>query len=112
MSHLLLDIDQVAPRHQALINSAPLLEQLLRRVATATGATILGSLAHQFQPQGATVILLLAESHLSAHSWPERRAIRIDYYHCGQTASDRLEHAVNLFREHLAGSYNIRLLER
>ena len=42
---------------------------------------------HQFEPQGLTGIVLLAESHLSIHTWPERGEAAIDIFTCGSRDS-------------------------
>ena len=47
------------------------------------GATVLGVHSHKFEPQGATVVVLLAESHLSIHTWPEYGYAAVDVYTCG-----------------------------
>lgn len=49
------------------------------------GASILGHTSHQFEPFGATVVVLLAESHASLHTWPENSAVCIDIFTCGDS---------------------------
>jgi S-adenosylmethionine decarboxylase proenzyme len=72
-----------------LLNDALGLENILKRAAEAAGCTQLGSLKHQFQPQGVSVVLMVSESHLSVHSWPERRYAAFDFFTCGKgVASD------------------------
>lgn len=60
--------------------------QALRRLCTthaaAAGLTVVGEQFHQFSPQGATGALLLAESHLAVHTWPELNAVTADLYVC------------------------------
>lgn len=51
--------------------------------ATAANATIMESAFHRFQPQGVSGTVILAESHLSIHTWPERRYAAMDFYTCG-----------------------------
>ena len=96
MAHLIMDIANV-PGDVDISTVSPI-ETALVSVAEHTSATIVNRAHHQFQPYGATVILLLAESHISAHSYPEYRKIHIDYYHCGRNARERLTHAADLFR--------------
>jgi len=59
------------------------LEDLLRRAALAGGATILHGYFHPFAPCGVTGFLLLAESHLSVHTWPEDGFAAFDIFSCG-----------------------------
>lgn len=66
-----------------LLDDPAVLEVLARRAAEATGATVLGVQAHHFDPHGVTVLALLAESHLSLHSYPERGVLFVDCFTCG-----------------------------
>ena len=45
---------------------------------------------HQFEPQGLTGIVLLAESHISIHTWPERGEAAIDVFTCGERNSKEI----------------------
>lgn len=47
------------------------------------GATALQVVAHRFAPQGVTVTVLIAESHLSVHTWPEHGYAAVDFFTCG-----------------------------
>lgn len=88
--HLLLDLYGVAP---ALLRDAAALETALRDAADALGATILHAHLHRFdsvrtgssagEQGGVTGVLLLAESHLSIHTWPEHGFAAIDAFMCG-----------------------------
>ncbi len=88
--HLLLDLYGVAP---ALLRDAVALETALRDAAGALGATILHAHLHRFdsvrtglpvgEQGGVTGVLLLAESHLSIHTWPEHGFAAIDAFMCG-----------------------------
>jgi len=42
---------------------------------------------HKFQPQGITGVVLLAESHIAIHSWPEINYIAVDIFSCGEKAT-------------------------
>lgn len=61
----------------------PLCSQLTAALR-ASGATILDQRVHQFLPHGVTALWLLAESHLSVHTWPEERLACIDLFTCGR----------------------------
>ena len=50
----------------------------------AAKATVLGSKFHRFSPQGVTGYLLLAESHISIHTWPEYGYAAVDVFTCGE----------------------------
>ena len=46
------------------------------------GLTVVGDAFYQFEPQGVTGTVLLAESHLAIHTWPERSFVTVDVYVC------------------------------
>jgi S-adenosylmethionine decarboxylase proenzyme len=52
--------------------------------AEAMGATVVGVHAHRFQPHGVSVFLVLAESHLAIHTWPEHATASLDIFVCSQ----------------------------
>lgn len=55
----------------------------LTEAAKISGATILGSIHHKFDPFGVTIVIMLSESHLSIHTYPEHSFASIDCYTCG-----------------------------
>ncbi|GGC09418.1 adenosylmethionine decarboxylase [Pseudoduganella buxea] len=80
-THLLADLSGIAP---ALLTDCAAIEALLRAAALAAGATILHSHFHAFGPgQGVTGVVLLAESHISIHTWPEQHFAAADVFMCG-----------------------------
>ncbi len=73
-----------------LINNAEWLKAQMIEAAEACGATVLSVQAKQFEPQGATVLVLLSESHLSIHTYPERGFAALDCYTCGDTVDPQV----------------------
>ncbi|MEH6545826.1 MAG: adenosylmethionine decarboxylase [Sneathiella sp.] len=67
------------------LNDADLIESTLRQCAEIAGATILHFHMHAFEPDGLSGVLVLAESHISFHSWPERGFMALDIFMCGET---------------------------
>jgi S-adenosylmethionine decarboxylase len=60
------------------------IDQALREAAVTAGATILHSHFHHFTPNGGVSgVVVLAESHISIHTWPERNFAAIDIFMCG-----------------------------
>jgi S-adenosylmethionine decarboxylase len=57
--------------------------------AERTGATVVGSLFHKFSPQGVSGVVVISESHLSIHTWPEERYAAVDVYTCGDCAPEK-----------------------
>ena len=78
-THLLLDLWGA----QNLTDPA-LIDSALRAAAEAAGATILHGHFHHFSPNGGVSgVLVLAESHISIHTWPERDFAAVDIFMCG-----------------------------
>ncbi len=68
----------------------PALKRLLRRAATAGGANVLSCHMHGFGTDGGvTGVALLAESHITVHTWPERSYAAFDVFMCGTCNADR-----------------------
>ncbi|HET6201995.1 MAG TPA: adenosylmethionine decarboxylase [Planctomycetota bacterium] len=58
------------------------LRAALLAAAESAGATVLGERFHQFEPHGASGVVLIGESHLSIHTWPERGFAAADLFTC------------------------------
>ena len=69
---------------------APALEALLRRAAGAGGACVLSCHMHGFgSGNGVTGVALLAQSHITVHTWPERDYAAFDVFMCGDCDADQ-----------------------
>jgi S-adenosylmethionine decarboxylase len=78
--HLLIDLVGAIN-----LDNKSLIEQSLHDAARAAGATPLHSHLHRFSENGGVSgVLVLAESHISIHTWPERSFAAIDLFTCGQ----------------------------
>ena len=76
--HLIVDL------HGAQrLNDIGHIEATLRRCIDAARATLLHIHLHHFQPNGVSGVAVLAESHISIHTWPERDFAAIDIFMCG-----------------------------
>ena len=64
-------------------------ETLLKRAASAAGATIVQSVFHRFAPQGVSGVVVIEESHISVHTWPEMGYAAVDFYTCGDCEPER-----------------------
>lgn len=100
--HLLYDLWVADP---TLLQRVEPLRAVLLAAAHDSGATVLADRFHQFEPQGVTGVLLLAESHLSIHTWPEEGLVTVDIFTCGAMDTalilQRLRDTLNPCREHL-----------
>ena len=60
------------------------LRPVLERAVEVSGATPIRYAFHQFDPWGASGIVLIAESHISFHTWPEEGYLGMDVFTCGR----------------------------
>ncbi len=84
--HLTADLYQCAADASLLIDEQALAD-LCRKATIASGLTLVAERWHTFpdyqgEPGGVTGMLLLAESHLAVHTWPERSGVTLDVYVC------------------------------
>ena len=78
--HLLLELNDCDPK---LLNDIVFIREIMLAAANESGATVLGESFHQFSPQGVSGVILIAESHLSVHTWPEHGYAGADIFTCG-----------------------------
>jgi S-adenosylmethionine decarboxylase len=85
---------------EEILNNYQFLRNALYEAAQACGATVVGEQFNQFEPQGVTGVLVLAESHLSIHTYPEHGFCAIDCYTCGKEVNPELayRHLINIFK--------------
>lgn len=84
--HLLCELSEC---NGSLLADLAHVRQACEAAALDCGATIVAVNSHHFTPLGVSVLLFLAESHLSIHTWPEKGYAAVDIYTCGETASPR-----------------------
>ena len=85
--HVLADFRGVAP---GLLTDAQALERQMTAAAHAAGAQVLSAHFHHFGAgAGVTGVILLSESHISIHSWPEHRYAALDIFMCGAARPER-----------------------
>ena len=78
--HLLADLDGI---HPARLRDLEGQRRVLSEALEETGHTILDCTSHEFAGGGFTMLFLLAESHLSVHTYPERGYLAFDLFSCG-----------------------------
>ena len=64
------------------------MRELCRRAVDEAGLAIVGDRFFQFEPHGVTGTVLLAESHLAIHTWPEAGFVTLDVYVCNYTTDN------------------------
>ena len=77
-SHVIVDVWQATR-----LDDIKHMDAVLRRIVEACGATLLHIHLHHFTPTGISGVAVLAESHISVHTWPERSFAAFDVFMCG-----------------------------
>jgi len=85
--HLIGDLSGCRCAPQLLLDGASMRERCLALVNDA-GLTVMDANFHQFDGGGYTGIVLLAESHLALHTWPEKQGLTLDVYVCNYSADN------------------------
>ncbi len=70
-----------------VINDRQLVREAMLEAARRANATIVAEVFHTFSPQGISGVVVIAESHIAIHSWPEHRCASVDIFSC----SDRMK---------------------
>ena len=84
-THLIVDL-----WHASNLDDLPVVEQALRDAADRAGATLLNVDLHHFSPNGGiSGVAVLAESHISIHTWPEISYAAVDVFMCGNAQPHR-----------------------
>lgn len=83
--HIILEFYECIPHY---LDDTSFLENTFRQAASAMGATILSSSFHPFSPIGVSGVVIIKESHLTVHTWPEYAYAAIDIFTCGELETD------------------------
>ena len=106
--HLLLELYRCDSEK---LNDESFLRCTLNRAAKLANATVLNLISNKFEPQGVTAIALLAESHISIHTWPESNYSAVDIFTCGQNMLPELA-SQYLIEALKAKEHFLRVIER
>jgi S-adenosylmethionine decarboxylase len=71
-----------------MLNEPEVIERAMNEAAEVSGATIVQSVFHMFSPHGVSGVVVVAESHLAVHTWPEYGYAAVDYFSCGPVDSE------------------------
>ena len=93
------------------LNDESFLRCILNRAAKLANATVLNLISNKFEPQGVTAIALLAESHISIHTWPESNYSAVDIFTCGKNMMPELA-SQYLIESLMAREHSLRVIER
>jgi S-adenosylmethionine decarboxylase len=78
--HLLIELYGCDP---GVLDDLERVQQVMLRAAELVSASVIDVVSHKFQPWGVTVVVAIAESHLSVHTWPEYGYAAVDVFTCG-----------------------------
>jgi S-adenosylmethionine decarboxylase proenzyme len=81
---------------EASLHNATTLRDICMLLTADAGLQIVGDAFHQFEPQGVTGTVLLAESHLAIHTWPQEKFVTVDIYVCNYL-EDNTHKALKLY---------------
>jgi S-adenosylmethionine decarboxylase proenzyme len=80
--HLLLELQGCS---EEVLDNVSFLREAMMAAASECGATVVGESFHQFSPQGVSGVVVIAESHLFIHTWPEYGYAAADIFTCGNS---------------------------
>ena len=80
--HILMELNDC---DKDILNDIDALKKTLIAAASEAGATVLGESFHRFAPHGISGVVIIAESHLFIHTWPEYGYAAADIFTCGDT---------------------------
>jgi S-adenosylmethionine decarboxylase len=81
------------------LNNLDLIREIMLKAAVDCGAVVLGESFHRFSPQGVSGVVVIAESHISIHTWPEHGYAAADVFTCGTSVNPEI--AANVLIEKL-----------
>ena len=106
--HLIVEM-MGSPYHR--LNNITFIDNVFREACTIGSLTLLKMQLHQFEPFGVSGVAVLAESHISIHTWPEKSYAALDIFVCGKNANPEL--ALKYIEEQMeATSLNVKTFDR
>ncbi len=81
--HVLVEAYECNPE---VLDNLQFLQEAMVEAATRTGAEVVDVVFRKFQPYGVSGVVVISESHLAIHTWPEYGYAAIDLFTCGDTA--------------------------
>jgi S-adenosylmethionine decarboxylase len=105
--HLLLELHDCSPE---ILTNVDVVKTALVEAAKRAEATIIDVVFHEFNPFGISGVVVIAESHLSIHTWPEYRYAAVDIFSCGDTLkpAEAASYLVDAFHASRASCVEVR----
>jgi len=73
-----------------ILNNMELIEEMMVDAAVECGATVVEKSFHMFSPYGVSGVVIISESHLAIHTWPELGYAAVDLFTCGETCDPKV----------------------
>lgn len=90
--HIIAEVYFTSPE---ILNNEKKLVEIMETASRKGGMTVISSSSHKFNPHGVTAMVMLSESHVSIHTWPEFNYAAIDIYTCGKNPERVYEELMN-----------------
>lgn len=71
--------------HEERINSSSYIKQVLLHAAKMMNLSVVNTTIHEFSPIGVSGVIVIEESHIAIHTWPEHNYVAIDFFTCGKS---------------------------
>jgi len=85
--HLLVELHDC---NREVLDATDTIRDVMLKAAIDCGAVVLGSQFHHFNPQGVSGVVVIAESHISIHTWPEYGYAAVDVFTCGTAVNPQI----------------------
>lgn len=73
-----------------ILNNIKLIEEMMEEAAIRCGATVVTKTFHKFSPFGISGVIVISESHLTIHTWPENGYAAVDLFTCGESCDPEI----------------------
>lgn len=88
-----------------ILNNVQIIESLMTEAAVACGATVVDKHFHMFSPYGVSGVVIISESHLAIHTWPEYGYAAVDLFTCGTNCDPKIAYDHLRERFHAGSAY-------
>ena len=85
--HILAEFFDCNPN---VLNNLELIEKKMTQAATECGAHVVQTCFHMFSPHGVSGVVIISESHLAIHTWPELGYAAVDLFTCGENCDPKI----------------------
>jgi len=87
--HILAEFFECDPN---VLNNPELVEKYMLQAALECGATVVNKCFHLFAPHGVSGVVIISESHLAIHTWPEYGYAAVDLFTCGEQCDPKVSY--------------------